>query len=347
MCFFRLVVIMMLCFAQSILSEEIPHHEEILIYSERELPHYGTLKRGPSGLIYLDVSNDYITELVESEAQAAFQYFLNEVDKDPTLTHEEQHDKIQEFKIFADKLSPEVASCVTSLLIHETRLRIIDILHDAAVEDEEIAKYLADYEEAILRVQNMSVEIARQMLFFVAELKIHRQYVYDYGVALGCPGKQLLRHDLCKLSVDQFEGYARYFRGGRQDEDKLAYLAAWEIHQHEEHHHESYSKEGFDFDSFPEERLRNNMLESVADLLAATKQRGGTTLLEWLVNIFPKKHTHPRLLPYIEEGLIKAHALYLESEQNPDSEYRIFQGLPCWNSDVEAVFSRLNRGLSP
>lgn len=279
---------------------------------------------------------------VESDAQAAFQYFLNEVELDPTLTHEVQHDKIQEFKIIADNLSAEVASRLTNLLIEETRSRIIEMLQSSGLDNLEMDAHLADYEEAILRVHNMDVEIAREMLFFVAELKIHRQYVRDFGVALGCPEKQLLRHDLCKLEVDQFEGYARYFRGGRRDEDKLAYLAAWEIHQYEEHHHESYSKEGFDFDNFPEERLRNNMLESVADQLAASKQRGGGPLIDWLINVLPKKKPHPRLLPYIEEGLKKAHAFYLESEENPDSEYRIFQGLPCWNSDLEEIFERLN-----
>lgn len=277
----------------------------------------------------------------ESEAQSAFQYFLDEVELDVTLTYEEQHDKIQEFKIFADHLSPKVASWLTSLLIEETRSRIIDMLQNAGLDNSEVDEHLADYEEAILRVQNLNVEIAREMLFFVAELKIHRQYVYDFGTALGCPEKQLLRHDLCKLDVEQFEGYARYFRGGRRDEDKLAYLAAWEIHQHEEHHHESYSKEGFDFDNFPEERLRNNMLESVADLLASSKQRGGGTLIDWLVNSYPKKHPHPRLLPFFAKALIKAHAFYLESEENLDSEFWIFQGLPCWNNDVEEAFSKL------
>lgn len=279
--------------------------------------------------------------LEEKEAQAAFQYFLDEVELDVTLTYEEQQDKIQEFKNFAGNLSPEAAAYVTSLLIEETRSRIIDMLQKAGLDGSEVDGFLAGYEVAIDRVQNMTVEIAREMLFFVAELKIHRQYVYDFGVALGCPEKQLLRHDLCKLDVDQFEGYARYFRGGRTNEDKVAYLAAWEIHQHEEHHHESYSKAGFDFDTFPQERLRNNMLESTADLLASSKQRGGGTLIEWLVHSYPKKHPHPRLLPFFEEALIKAHALYLESEENPDSELRIFQGLPCWNSDVEVTFRKL------
>jgi len=285
------------------------------------------------------VQTDVLFSSVQSEAQAAFQYLLHEVQQDDSLTHEEQHDKVQEFKSFADSLSPEVASRLTNLLIQETRSRITDILQSAALNSLEIDAYLAEYEEAILGVQHMTVEIARQMLFFVAELKIHRQYVYDFGVALGCPEKQLLRHDLCKLCVDQFEGYARYFRGGRQDEDKLAYLAAWALHQHEEHHHESYSKEGFDFDSFPEERLRNNMLESVADLQAATKQRGGCTLIDWLVTVFPKKNPHPRLLPFLEEALKKAHAFYLNSEENP--EFSLFQGLPCWNRDVEQVFGNL------
>jgi hypothetical protein len=277
----------------------------------------------------------------ESEAQAALQYFLYEVELDAILTHEEQHDKIQEFKIFADNLSPKVASLLTGLLIEETGLRILDMLQNAALDSSEIDAYLAGYEEAIQRLQNMTVEIAREMLFFVAELKIHRQYVYDFGVALGCPAKQLLRHDLSKLEVGQFEGYARYFRGGRQEEDKSGYLAAWALHQYEEHHHQSYSKEGFNFDNFSEERLCNNMLETVSDLLAATKQRGGGTLIHYLVNIFPKQNPHQRLLPFLEVGLRKAHAFYLDSEQNPHSEYKLFQGLPAWNRDVEQVFSKL------
>lgn len=283
---------------------------------------------------------------LESDAQSAFQYFLEEVEKDPSLTHEEQDDKIEEFKRFADTLSPESATYLTSLLIDETRHRIIDMLHNAGLESAEVDGFLEGYEEAIHRVQNMNVEIAREMLFFVAELKIHRQLVFDFGTALGCPAKQLLRHDLCKLDVDQFEGYARYFRGGKQDDDKSGYLAAWEKHQYEEHHHQSYSKEDFSFDNFTEEHLRDNMLETVADLLAATKQRGGSTLIDYLINIFPKQNPHPRLIPHIEEALKKAHAFHLDSEENPHSEYKLFQGIPCWNPDVEAVFTELKEGLS-
>lgn len=278
---------------------------------------------------------------IESEAQSAFQYFLDEVERDATLNHEEQYDQVQKFKTFTENLSPEVASRLTSLLIEETRSRIIDILQNAELNSSEIDEFLAGCEEAILKVQNMTVEIARELLFFVAELKIHRQYVYDFGIALGCPEKQLLRHDLCKLDVEQFEGYARYFRGGRQEEDKLGYLAAWEIHQYEEHHHQFYSKEGFSFDNYSEEHLRNNMLEMTADLLAATKQRGGGTLINYLVKIFPKQNPHPHLLPFLEDALRKAHTFYLESEENPNSEFKLFQGLPCWNDDVEEVFSKL------
>lgn len=276
---------------------------------------------------------------VESQVQAAFQYFLKEVEIDDTLTHEEQHNKIQEFKNFAEQLSPEVATRLTALLIDETRSRIIDMVQNAGLDSSEIAEFVSGYEEAILRVQNMDVEIAREMLFFVAELKIHRQYVYDFGIALECPAKQLLRHDLCKLDADQFEGYARYFRGGKQDEDKSGYLAAWELHQYEEHHHQSYSKDTFSFDNFTEERIRDNMLETVADLLAANKQRGGGTLINYLVHIFPHQNPHPRLLPYLVDALRQAHLFYLESEENP--EYKLFQGLPCWNHDVEAVFINL------
>ena len=82
------------------------------------------------------------------------------------------------------------------------------------------------------------------------------------------------------------------------------------------------------------------MLETVADWLAAAKQRGGGSLIDFLVNGFAKKKTHPGLLPYLEEALIKAHALYLKSEENPNLD-SIFKGFPCWNSDVEKVFHNL------
>ena len=186
----------------------------------------------------------------------------------------------------------------------------------------------------------MNVEFVREMLFFVAELKGHRQYIYEFGMAMGCPEKQLLRHDLCKLSAEQFEGYARFFRGGRLDEDKAAYLAAWNKHQHEEHHVEFYSKAGFSFEDMTEERLRNNMLEVVADNLAATKQRGGGSLIDRLVHTFPKSNPHPRLIPFLEEGFIRAHAFYLESEANPNVD-SIFKGMPCWSDEVAEVFSKL------
>jgi hypothetical protein len=281
----------------------------------------------------------------KAEMESAYLYFLDEVEKDAILTHEEQHNKIEEFKNLADSLSPEEASSLMTLLIEETRSRILDMLTHAQLDEDEIAGYLAGYDEAVFKVEDMSVEIAREMLFFVAELKIHRQYVYDFGIALGCPAKQLLRHDLCKLDVDQFEGYARYFRGGRREEDKSGYLAAWALHQYAEHHHQSYSKEGFNFDLFSEEDIKNNMLETVADLLAANKQRGGGSMISYLIDIFPKQQPHRRLLPYLEEGLKKAHTYYLESEENSNSEYELFQGLPCWNPDIEAVFNHLKHNF--
>src|ERR1700722_1952446 len=74
----------------------------------------------------------------ESEAQAAFQYFLDEVELDATLTYEEQHEKIQEVKIFADNLSYNVASYLTSFLIEETRSRIIDMLQNAGLDNLEV-----------------------------------------------------------------------------------------------------------------------------------------------------------------------------------------------------------------
>lgn len=286
-------------------------------------------------------ASDNTFAAIEIEALAGFNYLLDEVEKDETLTFDEQQEKVLEFRAFAANLSPEGAEYLTLLLLDQTRVRIDEMLRSAGLEPSEVDAHLAGYEEAISNVQHMDVEIAREMLFFVAELKIHRQLIYDFGMALGCPEKQLLRHDLCKLDPDQFEGYARYFRGGRREEDKPAYLAAWALHQYEEHHYQSYSKPEVDITTFSDERLKYNMLETVTDWLAATKQRGGGTLIHYLLHVFPHQNPHPRLLPHLEASLKKAHAFYLDSEENPDSEYKLFQGLPCWNSDIEAVFFNL------
>lgn len=277
----------------------------------------------------------------ENDAEVLFQYFLDEVELDEIISHEEQAKKVEEFKSLAESIyefNPEVAETLTQLLLQETRVRIADMFQNAGLNQDEIERALTDNEKAISMVKDMNVEMARQMLFFVAELKIHRQYIYEFGIALGCPEKQLLRHDLCKLSSEQFEGYVRYFRGGKKESDKPAFLAAWEVHQHEEHHCESY--EDSSFEEISEERLRNNMLETVSDLLASTKQRGGGPLIDRMIHVFPKTKPHPRLLPYLEEGLIKAHAFYLETLKKPDAE-SIFKGLPCWNNDLEEVFRTL------
>ncbi len=281
----------------------------------------------------------------DREALVAFEYLLNEVALDHLLSKEEQLKKVQQFQTFAAELSPEVTPLLISLLLEETHSRITNILQNAGIDDLEVNRRLSSYENAILGVQNMTVGIARQMLFFVTELVIHRQHIYEFGVELGCPETQLLLHDLSKLSAEQFEGYARFFKGGKKEADKQAYLEAWEFHQYEEHHLERYKKEGFSPIGIPDERLRNNMRETVADLLAATKERDAdSTVIDWLVKVLPEKKPHPRLLPFLEEALLKAHALYLEAEVNPGSD-SIFKGLPCWNDEVEEVFRKL--AISP
>lgn len=281
----------------------------------------------------------YATSIADQEALIAFHYLLTEVTRDAKLSNEEQEAMVKNFEAFASEISSDAAPLLVHLLLEETQTRVLNMLQNAALDDLEVNVRLTDYKNAILGVQNMNIEIARQMLFFVAELKIHRQYVYEYGIALGCPEAQLLRHDLSKLSVEQFEGYARYFRGGKKAIDRARCLSAWLFHQNEEHHHQSYQKEGFSFDEFSEKRLRNNMQETVADVLASAKQRGGGSTIDWLVNAFPKQKPHYRLIPFLQEAFIKAHTLYLEAEANPDSD-SIFKGSPCWSKEVEDIFTQ-------
>ncbi|CRX39207.1 hypothetical protein [Estrella lausannensis] len=268
-----------------------------------------------------------------AEAQTVFEYLLFEIEQDAVLSTEERLEKIKEFKLRIGSLPKNEASWLTRLLLQETRSRITDILKHASLEEAEIETHLAEYEQTTQNVHFMTPELARQRLFFVADLKIHRQYVYEFGIALGCEERQLLRHDLCKLS-------AKHFEGGWEDEERLTYLAARGEHQNEEAYHDSFGLNCDDFDSFSEESLRTTALESVADWLAVTKQRGGSTISCSLISNFTKNNPHPRLIPFLKEALIKAHVHYLDSKQNPDTA-NIFANLPCWSKEVEEFFESL------
>lgn len=279
---------------------------------------------------------------LNKEARTAFEYLLDEVAQDHLLSKVERDVKLQEFHALAAGLSPEATPLLINLLVAETHARVQNIFANAGIDATEINERLTNYENAVLNVQEMSVEIARQMLFFVTELVIHRHHVYEFGIALGCPEAQLLIHDLSKLTVEQFEGYARYIKGGKKECDKQGFLKAWSFHQYEEHHLERYEKEGYSPVDMSDERLKINMRETVADLLAATKERGdpNKTLIDWLIAALPIKKPHSRLLPFLKEALIDAHALYLKAEQDPNSD-SIFKGFPCWNEQVEEVFRNL------
>lgn len=89
----------------------------------------------------------------EDEAQAAFEYILNEVERDALLSHQEQQDKVQEFKNFADQLSPRAALKLKDLLLHETRCRIVDMLQQSGLDSLKIEKCLADYNKTVLKVK--------------------------------------------------------------------------------------------------------------------------------------------------------------------------------------------------
>lgn len=280
---------------------------------------------------------------INKEALAAYVYYLHEASHEHLLSKEEREIKLQEFEALAEGLSPATKPVLIDLLLTDTYYRVLDIFKNAGLNDTEINDRLANFENAIQNTTEMSVEIARQMLFFVTELVIHRHYVYEFGIALGCPKEQLLLHDLSKLTIEQFEGYARYIKGGKKESDKAGFLKAWEYHQLEEHHLERYEKEGYSPEEISGERLMHSMRETVADLLAATKERGdpNKSLIDWLLTALPKKKLHTRLLPFLRDALIAAHALYEEAEKNPDSQ-SIFKGFPCWNEQVAAEFKQLN-----
>lgn len=59
--------ILILClFSFAAYADEVPFRDEILSYSQTQLPHCGTLKQLDSDhFVYLDITNDYIYELIK------------------------------------------------------------------------------------------------------------------------------------------------------------------------------------------------------------------------------------------------------------------------------------------
>jgi hypothetical protein len=118
-------------------SKAIDH---FLVYSPDKAPI--VLNRPNEIMPGLGAITSLLQKSEQVEAQALFQYFLDEVELDAQISCREQDEKIQEFKKLSRSLSPEIALALTTLLLEETRIRIIDILQNACLEESEIKAYL-------------------------------------------------------------------------------------------------------------------------------------------------------------------------------------------------------------
>ena len=127
-------------------------------------------------------------------------------------------------------------------------------------------------------------------LNYLWSLMQHKWYVFQAGLLIGVPVWRLIVHDWQKFTLSEFPKYARYFFGGKRDEDKEDFMYAWLHHVHHGRHHWEYWRlnPNYNFATavngnlpMPETYVR----EMVADWMGASKTYTGSwNMSAWLSN---------------------------------------------------------------
>lgn len=158
----------------------------------------------------------------------------------------------------------------------------------------------------------ISEEIART---YLASLQKHIKAVIEAGLNLGVPESQLERHDLSKISKEEFPAYAMNFHG-KTEENKAevmnAFSKAWLHHIHENPHHWQHwiFADGF---TLPHTETINGVLpmpepyalEMVADWMGASfAYTNSWDMTNWLEKNTCKIILHPQTAEYVNSVLI-------------------------------------------
>jgi hypothetical protein len=118
----------------------------------------------------------------------------------------------------------------------------------------------------------------------------HKYYVMRAGLKIGVSVWQLIVHDWHKFTPAEFVPYARYFCGGKNEDDKDAFMYAWLNHARKGKHHWEYwiLNSGYDFSRaqgglipMPEKYI----IEMVADWMGASMAYTGSWNMQlWLMD---------------------------------------------------------------
>ena len=139
-------------------------------------------------------------------------------------------------------------------------------------------------------------------------LKLHVRSVIEFGLKMGIPEAQILRHDESKLLLCEFLPYARNFHGTG---DPDGYAAAWLHHIHHNPHHWNHWIFA-DGHTPKNSNVVNGIVpmppvyarEMIADWHGAEMTYGGTwDISNWLHKNMPRIRVHPDTAEYLTQEL--------------------------------------------
>lgn len=135
-------------------------------------------------------------------------------------------------------------------------------------------------------------------LRFLWSLIKHKWYVLIAGRFIGVPWWRLVIHDWQKFTSSEFTQYAKYFQGGKLNEDESPFMFAWVHHVHKGPHHWEYwlLHPDYNFSAATEGMIPMPMKfvrEMVADWMGASKTYTGSwDIAVWLNEHGPKMRLH-------------------------------------------------------
>jgi hypothetical protein len=168
-----------------------------------------------------------------------------------------------------------------------------------------LGKHVLEFEPDQYGITELSVDA-----YFVS-LCSHIGYVQEAGRKLGIPNEQLERHDLSKLTVEEFPHYARQFHGDKGDPDGFA--RCWLHHIHHNPHHwnhwlfaDGYTPKGSTVEKGVVEMPQHFAIEMIADWMGASRAYTGSwDMKDWLIKNMPTIKVHSKTAAYLRQELDK------------------------------------------
>lgn len=156
-------------------------------------------------------------------------------------------------------------------------------------------------------IENSAIEYERE---YIASLQQHIAYVREAGKKIGVLDYLLDIHDNSKWSPQEFDGYAKHFKGGGAPDE---FAKAWLHHIHWNPHHwqhwifpDNYTPKGsLTVENGVVEMPEPFAVEMIADWMGAGRTYTGSwDMTDWLIENIPRIIVHSHTAAFLKDRLI-------------------------------------------